>query len=92
MIVEFEEATECWQMLQPGQIVYEREETRRGPNFYRHEIVSIDANNRVAVCIDHSRNGSLTTLTIFHTIKELRAQGITMRGTENFTEAQIGQI
>ena len=74
---EFNEEQKRWERLKVGDLVYE--EDYRDPiarEFFEHEIVSIDIDNRVLTTKDHSVGGEIKKLRGFSTVKELEKCGI----------------
>ena len=74
---EFNEEQKRWESLKVGDLVYEEDyRDPFGREFFEHEIVSIDIDNRKLTTKDHSGGGEIKTLCVFNTIKELEEEGI----------------
>lgn len=66
-----------------GQKVYERDyRDPIAPDFFEHEIILIDVDNRVLTTKDHSQRGMIVELHGFETVEELEKQGIKFEKNE----------
>jgi len=74
---KFEKEQLYWESLKPGMIIYE--EFGRGGwdmEYYKHEIISINIDERTLTTKDYSRHGEIVELKSFSTIEELNKKGI----------------
>jgi hypothetical protein len=73
----FVEEEKRWKALKVGELVYEEDfRDPISPDFFEHEIVSIDVDNRELTTKDHSEGGKIKKMCGFYTIKELEKRGI----------------
>lgn len=68
-----------WEALKPGMIVYESFPRFFDMEYYKHEIISINIEERVLNTIDFSQGGKLVELRGFSTPEELAKEGITFK-------------
>ena len=82
--IAFVEEQKYWKELKVGELVYEEDyRDPISPDFFEHEIVSIDIDNRELTTKDHSEGGKIKKLHGFYTVKELEKRGIKFRKHES---------
>jgi len=86
---KFKEEQLYWESLKPGMTVYESFPRFFDIEYYRHEIISVNVEERVLTTKDFSQQGKIVELRSFSKVEELRAQGITFKEENNGSYAML---
>jgi hypothetical protein len=73
---KFEKEQVYWESLYPGMIVFEEFGRFFDMEYFKHEIISVNIDERILKTKDHSQKGKIVELKSFYTIEELKKKGI----------------